>query len=106
MAYHRLARSLAAPDRRGGLLDLRSAARALWQPQRLADGAAEPPTPDFQAAVRCRTVLSLYRSLCWTGPPPQVWPQGGLYAYAGAVPHLKHRGKSDPSLFSPVETVS
>src|SRR5947209_3708831 len=55
MAYHRLARSLAAPDRRGGLLDLRSAGRALWQPQRLADGPAEPPTPDFQAAVRCGT---------------------------------------------------
>ena len=50
-ASYRLARRLAAPDRRGGLLDLRGAGRALWQPQRLADGAAAPPAPDFQAPV-------------------------------------------------------
>src|SRR5256712_13575223 len=101
MAYHRLARSLAAPDRRGGLLDLLGAGWALWQPQRLAYGPAEQPPPDFQAAVRCGTVLPLYRSLCRPGPPAQVWPQGGLYAYAGAVPHRNHRGRVSPNLCLP-----
>src|SRR5712691_26905 len=69
IAYYRLARRLAAPDRRGGLLDLLGAGRALWQPQRLADDAAAQPAPDFQAAVRCGTVLSLHWPLCWAGPP-------------------------------------
>ena len=51
IAHHRHARRLAAHDRRGGLVDLRGAGRALRQSQRPRDGAAAQPAPDFQAPV-------------------------------------------------------
>ena len=73
-------------------VDLRGAGRALWQPQRPADGAAVQLAPDFQAAVRCGAVLPLHRPLCRAGSPSQVWPQGRLRRPPGAIPQRDHGG--------------
>src|SRR6266851_7578012 len=97
----RLARRLAAPDRRGDPVDLPGARRALRQPQRLADGTAEPSPPDFQAAVRCGVVLPLHWPLCRARSPSQVWRQGGLRRPPHAVPQRDHGGGAYADLYIP-----
>src|SRR5437660_1181769 len=73
-AYCRLARRLAAPDRRGDPVDLLGPCWALRQPQCPAYGTPVRLAPRVQAAVRCRAVHPLHRPLCRAGSPPQVWP--------------------------------
>src|SRR2546426_2328073 len=104
MAYCRLARRLAATDRRVDPVDLLGARRALRQPQRPADGAAEPSAPDFQAAVRCGVVLPLRGALCRARPPSQVWRQGGLRRPPRAIPQRDHRGWAYADLYIPDAT--
>src|SRR6266699_4932208 len=100
-AYCRLARRLAASDRWGHPVDLLGARRALRQPPRPADGAAEPSAPDFQAAVRCRAVRPRLRPLCRAGSPPQVWPQDRLRPPPGALPQRDHGRGAHPDLCLP-----